>query len=113
MRVATVLAMALVAGCGISEEKYQQRYAESYCEWALQCLDAPVLEFYGWEDLETCVPDFGGRQGVITEACIYDPKAARTCLKDMKNYGCESAPDVPESCELAYLCGDGTEDSGL
>lgn len=112
MRALPILAALTLTACGISAEDYNSRYSESYCEWALECLDSAVLDFNGWTDLDTCVPDFGGRFAASHESCVYDSKAAKQCLKAMKKHPCTSAPDVPDVCEVVFLCDGITDDSG-
>ncbi|MCO4747294.1 MAG: hypothetical protein KC912_21020 [Proteobacteria bacterium] len=113
MRALPILTALLLTACGLSEEKYESKFAESYCEYALECFESPVLEFNGWTDMDTCVPDFGGRFADSSTGCIYDPKAAKDCLKALKKHPCSEAPDMPATCDLAFVCGDGTDDSGL
>lgn len=102
-----------LSACGIDAEKYNTKYAEAYCDWALECLDAPVLSSNGWTDLDTCVPDFGGRFAASKASCQFDSTAAKQCLKAMKKYDCAGAPDVPELCDVAYICEGATDDSGI
>jgi hypothetical protein len=113
MRAAPILAALTLTACGVNQEDYPSRFAEAYCEWAVvdACVDSAVLEFNGWEDLDSCVPSFGGRYQAATAGCVYDAKAARQCLKDMKKHPCGDGETLPESCDVAFMCGE--MDSGM
>lgn len=113
MRAAPFLAVLVLTACGVKQDDYPSRFAEAYCEWAVEaaCVDSAVLEFNGWTDLESCVPSFGGRYQSAVEGCVYDGKAAKQCLKEMKKHPCGDGATLPESCDVAFMCGDG--DSGM
>ena len=116
MRALALAMIVVLAGCGLKEEKFEEKFAVANCEWALECYDDASLEFLGWDDLDACVNDFGGRYIAETQGCVYDKKAARQCLRAMKKHPCPPAgedPALPETCEAAFVCGDeSTDDSG-
>ena len=116
MRPVWIAAIGLLVGCGVKEDAFIDKFAERTCEWALECYDDASLEFLGWTDLDACIQDFGGRYLADVQGCTYDKKAAKDCLKAMKDATCPAEgedPALPTVCEAVYDCGDGsTDDTG-
>jgi len=91
--VAPLLSLMLV-GCGVSEDEFQNRYGEKYCDQQLSCVPESECDYAGYPD--------------PTKGCDYDPAAAKDCLKDEWTCNVEFDPVVfPESaktCDDVYVC---------
>lgn len=111
------LAIVLLGGCKWDETEYIERRVEAECEFALACYDAPVLEFYGWTDAETCVAEYGPRLTGATQGCTYDAKAAKDCVKGFKDLDCAAGDDpttaYPEACLTVFTACDGVDDTDV
>lgn len=111
------LIITTLTGCGWSESKFVEKYAETDCAYLMECLDPAVLTFLGWDTTQDCVDDRGTE--IVTEAqgCEYNRKAARTCVKGIEEMTCPAdgeEPDYPPECSEVYFdCDEGdTGDTG-
>lgn len=96
-----LVAGALLSACSISSDKFDEKYEDGYCDWAVDC------EIF--EDTATC-QDLVGE--VDTSDCEYDADAAKTCLQNLKDGTCPDSDSqfVPSGCETVYTC-EGGDDS--
>lgn len=98
---APFLAMALLAGCSLSEDKFAEDFTQAECEWAVTCYPGV------YTSVEECVSD-GSAIESPADDCTYDPKAARDCLKGTQDLACPddgSFPERPAACDEVYTCG--------
>jgi hypothetical protein len=95
--------VTLSLGCGISEEKFIEKYAEAYCEWLDGC--GKLSEQFG--TMETCVTnrEIFADENLSPEVCNYDKVSAKQCIKDIEdNESCDVTSPLPESCENIAGC---------
>ena len=98
-----VIALPILAGCGIKEEAFIDRYAELFCAHVDEC--GKLNEQFG--TIETCEKDrrILADEDLTATGCTYNPKAAKECLKDLKNNeDCDIADWQPESCDRVSNC---------
>lgn len=94
----------LLAGC-LSGEKFVSEYVEAECTYALECYDEAVLNFRGWDSVETCMDVRGPEYAGQIDGCILDKSAGRECLKQLKGLGCPADgedPTLPAICTAAF-----------
>jgi hypothetical protein len=103
-----VIAIGLLsAGCGLSEEKFVDKYAQAYCEHVEDCGKMSSLH----DTFEKCVKKMRifADEELAPKGCRYNPKAAKTCLQDTKaNEDCSPSGLEPESCSRVASCGEDT-----
>lgn len=88
--------IALMIGCGVSEDKFSEKFADKYCnEWTSCGAE---------EDWGECPVGAGD---VLTSNCEFDAKAAKDCLKG--SWTCDDVfPEQPSVCE--DVCGEQPEE---
>ncbi len=93
-----ILGLVLFAGCGWSEEKFNVKGVEAFCEAASEC-EADY-------DVATCI-DYV--RTVDRTSCDYDPASAKACFKAMDEAECVSNGDlqqsrlaIPPECDLVW-----------
>ena len=111
----TIWFLALV-GCGVSSDRYVEKYAEAECTYSLSCFGDDVLEFNNWIDQvvdgeertaqEMCEMDIVPRMLLEKQQCaLYDKAAAKQCLDDWEVQGCPengADPNVPDICASVF-----------
>lgn len=94
----TFLAILLLAGCGVSEDRFLVEGVDAFC--------AAIATCTGHVPTEGCVDTVraADRQG-----CDYDPKAADDCLAALEAPTCvlhegtgRTSLDVPEACASVW-----------
>lgn len=92
--------MLVLAACGFSEERFEVKAVDRWCELSAACA--------GTFDAETCVDVI---RTTDRTGCTYDPVAGRDCFDQLPDAACVEDDvldvrylDVPEACELAYTC---------
>ena len=107
MRSISSLAL-LLAGCGIDEDNFEERFAQGICSTAERCHPDEFYETY--EDLEGCleatVPLVEDVQDVESP-CAIDYELATECYRETMALSCEEVDDgyQPEACEGYVVCG--------
>ena len=84
-------------GCGMNEDKFEEKYAEAYCEWLDGC--AKLSDRYG--ELETCVKaeKIFADETLTPDECKFNKNSAKACLKAIKdNDSCVVEGSVPDEC---------------
>lgn len=98
-RIAGV-ACAVLAGCGLDAERYEERYLDAFCAYQETC-DPPLFT-----SGERCRESESDRRESFV-ACALDPGQARACLSALEGLGCQgSAVNYPAVCqpEITYSC---------
>jgi hypothetical protein len=109
------LGFALTA-CGMSPERYANKYAEAECAYSVECLDAQILEFNNWVGQtvdgeeqtaqQMCERDVIPRILLLNKECSsFDSKSAKQCLDEWETQGCPengADPDVPAICGSVF-----------
>ena len=118
--------LLFLVGCGVSSDRYVEKYAEAECTYSLEWLGDEVLAFNNWIDqvvdgeertaLEMCERDVVPRMLLEKQQCaVFDKSSAKQCLDDWAVQGCPdngADPNVPEVCSQVYTScvGDQTEE---
>ena len=102
------LALALLVGCGLSEDKYATKIAVAQCALYEEC---GYLQAYGdtVAACESAIEELS-KAYVTDETCDYDARAARQCLREVKETECDTDGEGDSSCD--DVCGDGTAGEG-
>ncbi len=108
--LACLVGFSFLVGCGVSEDKYPERFGEAACTAYEEC---GVVDAFGGtveECMEWVVPVTA--EWIGSDACEYDPKAARQCLKYNEDIDCEAAygdatSDEEDPCDS--VCGDSAD----
>ena len=99
MMRALILALALV-GCSYPEEDFLDDFDAASCDWQADC--------YDYQDHAECMAVAQESRTAIPDACTYDPKAARECVRDYESISCpngaEHAAAVPAACGEVWSC---------
>lgn len=101
-----------LAACSLSQEKFAARSAEGSCELYQEC---GLLDSFGGS-LEACtfaIQDIQDAE-LADPVCAYDAKAARKCLKEIKDLTCddfEGGSDGSSTPNCDAVCGS-TDDTG-
>ena len=95
-------AVAGLAGCGISEDKYPEKLSQAACAAYEECgyLDSFGGDIESCEDLSRIYTD----AQISVAACEYDPAAARDCVNYFKNIDCDA--DFSTTAEESSPCDD-------
>lgn len=124
----TMGALCLISvGCGVSQDEYAQKAAETACEYTAKCLreslggdvgdgkGADILQgaLDGVLKDDECVESTAKELRTVIDQCKdWDSQLARKCLKAQGDMECPSAEgeaddiEEPESCaELVEICG--------
>jgi len=99
LRFATgMLSLCLVAGC-YNEDKFTADNAQATCEWWDRC---DLLDVLDYDDVVDCVTevqseaeDGQGKDGICPN---FDSSAAKSCVKEIEERGCEDGFDTPSIC---------------
>ncbi len=102
MKNLTLFALPMLAACGLSEEKFAEEYAQTFCDKIVE-LDC------GTECVEATGTDTTAT-ATGTDTCEYDAKAAKDCLNG--EWVCTDFgggflfPEGPAECLQVYVCTD-------
>jgi hypothetical protein len=113
----SLLLFALLAACAPSEEKFQDRFAESACEVMLECAEDGSDSGFSlvlFENQEQCESFYSLAWGFMGE-CEYDKKAAKECLKGLDDLSCDGTMEGSSACDDVYTgaaCGWSGESGG-
>ena len=104
--VPPLLAALILAGCGISEDRFATRSAEARCEFYADC---GTLESYG-DTLDACKAQVEAltKDSLNAEDCDYDAQAARQCLQDIKEASCDAEDNDEGDVACDDVCGEST-----
>lgn len=106
MRKALVGLFAVgLAGCGYSDSSFINDYVDSDCEYAMECYDDAVLNFWGWDSASACEADRGPVVASWGLGCVFDKDAAKECVRQLKDRECPPAGqdhEVPSICDAVY-----------
>lgn len=107
--------LLLLGACGVSEEKFQEQYAEKACTLTMECSADESGGFF-FDSQEECESFFALALSLGTDGCDYDKKAAKDCLNALDEATCDNAGDELEStCAEVYTgdeCGMSGGDTG-
>jgi len=108
---------AVLIGCGVNEEQFEDEYLQATCDKLFECTDAADIKaagdfwFFGADSAECydilssgdTVADTGSTE--VAE-CTYDKSYAGECLADYEALSCEdyAAASFPDSCNNVYTC---------
>ena len=96
--------LPLLVACGPSEDKFQDRFAESACETLMECSEDggdSGFSLVFFENQEQCESFYSLAWGFMGE-CDYDKKAAKECLKSLDDLTCDGALEGPSACDDVY-----------
>ncbi len=101
-RTLLVFGALLLAGCGLNEEKYASKYATAICSYYEEC---GYLEYAGG-DIDTCEANQeNGQLSLITsDACEYDPGAAKDCVDAVRAASCPTDDDTDGTNDFDAAC---------
>ena len=99
LRFATgVLSFCLLTGC-YNEDKFTADHAQATCEWWDRC---DLLEVLDYTDVDDCVAevqseaeDGQGTDGICPD---FNSSAAKNCIQEVEDRGCEEGFDTPSVC---------------
>lgn len=98
------LLVGLLVGCGPSEERFAATLAELQCARFADCDQLDLVA----PDEQTCIDNRTEQVlSIVTNAaCSYDPAAARTCLRELREDQdeCDQTDLEQTSCAVAKLC---------
>ena len=93
----------LIVGCGMKEEKFEEKYAEAYCEWLDGC--AILSEKHGTMDVCVKAQNIFADESLTPDDCEYDKKQAKECIKAIEdNEDCEIEGSIPDVCLEVSSC---------
>jgi hypothetical protein len=96
MRAGMLLA-CIASGCGLSEDRFQQVYAEEWCALASDC--GELASYY--EGRSACEEAVLDHLSEATKGCEYDPRAASMCRSELRDATCDD--DIEEGvCTDVY-----------
>jgi hypothetical protein len=115
-KFAAIGALATLAACGVSEEKFQDQYVAAYCENIVTTCadDASLVLFETEDDCSTFISAFYTAAADL-EGCEYDKAAAKECLDAADAADCDSwMAGGPAECATVYgsTCGGTTSTTG-
>ena len=93
----------LLVGCGLNEEKFEEKYADAYCEWLEGC--AKLNDKYG--TMESCITaeKINADETLTPDECKFDGDNAKECLQEIKNNDdCDMDDSIPDECLLIADC---------
>lgn len=99
-----VALLPLLVACGVSEDKFKDKFAEKSCEVLLECApgggtDSGFGSFFGSQ--EDCESLYSFAYAFMGE-CDYDKKAAKECLKALDDASCDESPEEITACEEVW-----------
>ncbi len=93
---------ALIA-CGMTEEKFEEQYAEAYCDWLEGC--SKISEKHGTYDDCLTFQKIYADETLAPDQCEFDPKQAKSCLEEIKeNDECVIEESIPDECLTVSSC---------
>jgi hypothetical protein len=98
-----VSAALLIAGCGVPPDEFVPEYAQSYCEYLLECGDHAQLTFDGITSIDQCLATKGPEVDDEASSCDFKRSAAKDCLDLMTILTCPEDPadvdaNLPPTC---------------
>ena len=102
-RIAPCLWVIFFVGCGLDEDKFEEKYAAAYCDWLESC--AKLNDKYG--TMESCITaeKITADETLTPDACKFDEDNAKACLQEIKNNdSCDMDDSVPDECLLIADC---------
>jgi hypothetical protein len=97
--------IAAFTGCGMTEEKFEEKYADAYCEWMDGC--AKVSEQHG--TIEDCLKfqKIFADDTLTPDGCTFNPEEAKECLQEIQdNDDCVTEDSIPDECLEVSTCTD-------
>jgi len=91
-KILSVAALAMLVGCGMSEDSFKDKSLEATCQWLVDC-------FSLFADVDTCISE--SDTGTVDESCEYDAKKAKECVDDLEALTCDDT-EAPASCLDVY-----------
>ena len=90
-------------GCGLNEDKFEEKYATAYCEWLEGC--AKLSDKYGTMDSCLTAEKIIADETLTPDACKFDVDNAKECLREIKdNDDCDMDDSVPDECLMIADC---------
>jgi hypothetical protein len=97
MKIHLALVLAVVAGCGMSEKKFETRYAEESCR-LMECEESAI----SFGSTQECVDFISGFMGAASSICDYSPSDGKKCIAALEEMDCGGDASLPSSCVDAY-----------
>jgi len=95
--------LALIVGCGMNEDKFEEKYAEAYCGWLEDC--AKLSDMHGTMDVCLKAEKIYADETLTPDECEYDKKVAKECIKEIQdNDDCDIDDSVPDECATVSTC---------
>ena len=106
-----VSSLAFLTGCGLSEEKFEDKYAEAYCEWLEGC--AKLSDKYGAMEVCLKAEKIVADENLTPDECKYDDAMAKECINEIKeNDDCDMEDSIPDECLEISDCTYSLNDTG-
>lgn len=101
------LALAMLAGCGVSRNEFVPEYAAAYCDFYMECGDPAQLTFDGVLTADDCLALYGPDIDAQAEACGFKNGKAKDCLGALEVATCPADGDVdaglPVTCHEVFV----------
>ena len=83
----------LLFGC-LTQNNFDERYAEAFCEYAQQC---EVLDLEGFSTVQECENE----TVLLPDTCdTFDRKKAKDCIEQLSTISCKQAlSGIPKTCD--------------
>jgi len=99
----SLLTLFALTGCGLDEEKFEEQYAEAYCEWLDGC--SKISERHG--TMEDCLQfqKIYADENLSPDGCPFDKNEAKACLEEIQeNEDCVIEDSIPNECLDVSSC---------
>ncbi|MBW1879516.1 MAG: hypothetical protein JRJ84_14225 [Deltaproteobacteria bacterium] len=91
-KIMTVAALAMLVGCGMSEDTYNDKALDAVCVWLVDCFDL-------YTDVDACIAD---SETVTVDDCYdYSAKDAKECVDALEELTCDDI-EMPSACDNVY-----------
>jgi len=99
IRTRSVSIAALLLGACTSEPRFEEGFIVSQCALLLECQGEALPLF---DDAASCEAQYADWYGAWTEGCVYDPYAARGCLRAVEEAACDDRDGVGLECDPVW-----------
>ena len=76
----------------LTEAAFTEQSDQAICDLNFLCLDAVILEFYEWDDVQDCLDERAAdaaAEQTTMDVCTFDSDAAQECLDELAAVSCE------------------------
>ncbi len=93
----------LFTGCELDEDKFEEQYADAFCEWLDGC--AKISSQHGTMDTCITTQKIFADEILTPDECEFDQAQAKECLKEIaENDDCSIEDSIPNECLEASTC---------